>query len=172
MGMNLTHIHEPEAPRKYDVSPHHGALSVPDLEASIAWYRKYFGFAVEIRFEMPEAGLTGAFIRSGAMRIELFELAGAKPMPAERASVPDDLATHGMKHFAMQVQDAGAVYEYCQEQGFEIALPLMKVGGTTAFYIRDNSGILIEFCEPFAEVGCKETQSGGVSPAVQKGAHA
>ena len=149
MGMNLTHIHEPEAPRSFDVSPHHGALSVPDLEASIAWYRKHFGFAVEIRFEMHEAALKGAFMRSGTMRIELFELAGAKLMPAERASVPDDLATHGVKHFAMEVADAAAVYQYCQEQGVEIAMPLMRAGGTTAFYIRDNSGILIEFCEPF-----------------------
>jgi hypothetical protein len=34
---------------------HHGGVSVPDLEASIRWYREVLGFEVEHRFEIPKA---------------------------------------------------------------------------------------------------------------------
>jgi methylmalonyl-CoA/ethylmalonyl-CoA epimerase len=32
---------------------HHGGVSVPDLDASIAWYRTMLGFEVEQRFPLP-----------------------------------------------------------------------------------------------------------------------
>jgi catechol 2,3-dioxygenase-like lactoylglutathione lyase family enzyme len=39
----------------------HGGVSVPDLEASIRWYRDVLGFEVEHRFEIPKARATEHF---------------------------------------------------------------------------------------------------------------
>src|SRR4051794_25332367 len=91
-------VNEPAPPHPFDVSPHHFCLSVPDLEASIAWYREMLGFSVEIRHTMPAQDCRGAFLRRGGARIELFEVDGAAPMADSRREVDEDLKTHGAKH--------------------------------------------------------------------------
>jgi hypothetical protein len=67
---------------------HHAGVSVPDLEASIRWYRDVLGFEVEQRFEIPNARAKVAMIKRGALRMELFQVEQAKPLPDERR-IPD-----------------------------------------------------------------------------------
>ena len=45
-----------------ELKHHHGGVSVPDLEASIRWYREVLGFEVENRFEIPKAHAKVAMI--------------------------------------------------------------------------------------------------------------
>ena len=42
---------------------HHIGLSVSDLDEMIAWYAEALGFALEVRFEVPTAGIRGAMLR-------------------------------------------------------------------------------------------------------------
>ncbi|MDX9875120.1 MAG: VOC family protein, partial [Spongiibacteraceae bacterium] len=58
---------------------HHGGVSVPDLDAAIAWYHEVLGFEVEQRFFIDAANASVAMIRNGALSFELFEVAGAAP---------------------------------------------------------------------------------------------
>ena len=74
---------------------HHGGISVPDLEASIRWYHDTLGFEVEQRFEIPKAHARVAMIRRGSLRMELFEVEDAKPLPEDRRLPDRDLKTHG-----------------------------------------------------------------------------
>ncbi|HEY4973922.1 MAG TPA: VOC family protein, partial [Steroidobacteraceae bacterium] len=60
---------------------HHGGVSVPDLEASIRWYHDMLGFEVEHRFEIPKAHAKVAMIKRGALRMELFQVENADPLP-------------------------------------------------------------------------------------------
>lgn len=145
MPIHLQHVREP-APANHplDVRAHHCALSVPDLEASIAWYREMLGFGVEMRQEMPDVPLKGAFLRRGDFRIELFEVAGAKTMPPERRAVEEDLRTHGTKHMALAVSDVRAAAEFLRAKGVEIVMEPTQIEDTVACYVRDNSGILVE----------------------------
>ncbi|WP_334184614.1 VOC family protein [Novosphingobium sp.] len=74
---------------------HHGGVSVPDLEAAIAWYGEMLGFALEHRFFIEKANAKAAFVKNGSLRFELFEVVGAAPLPDERRFPPSDLRTHG-----------------------------------------------------------------------------
>jgi methylmalonyl-CoA/ethylmalonyl-CoA epimerase len=150
MTITLERIRQPEPPdHPFPVTPHHCALSVPDLEASIRWYLEMLGFAVEIRQEMSHIPLKGAFLKRGDFRIELFEMPGAAPLPPARRDVHEDLRTHGTKHMALQVPNAREALTFLVARGVQVAMQPLEIDGTVACYIRDNSGNLIELVEPF-----------------------
>lgn len=149
MTFKLERVNEPAIPHPLDITPHHVGLSVPDLAASVAWYREMFGFTVEMYQEVSHVPFKGAFLKRGDFRLELFELPGANPLPPERREVDQDLRTHGTKHMALCVPSIDAALAFLRPRGVEVAMEPMSVEGTRACYIRDNSGILIELCEPF-----------------------
>lgn len=125
---------------------HHGGVSVPSLEAAIAWYCDVLGFAVEKRFHIAAAGAEVAMLRRGALRFELFEVAGAKPLPEERRHPPSDLETHGNKHLAFRIDDLESFLDVMQERGADIAFVVRESFGRSCF-LRDCAGNLIEFVE-------------------------
>lgn len=134
-------------PPPFDLRAHHCGLSVPDLEASITWYREMLGFSVEFRTAMPHVPFRGAFLRRGGTRVELFERPGAAPLPSERRNPDSDLATHGTKHMALEVSDLRAAFAFLTSRGVEVAMPPFSGEAMSGGYIRDNSGILIELIE-------------------------
>ena len=129
------------------LKPLHLGISVPDLEASIVWYRDMLGFSLEQRGFIEPANAKIAFIKNGDFSIELFEVAGAEPMPDSRRYPNQDIATHGTKHIAFEVQDIRKLIDTLKQKGVEVAMDIFKMENTLAAFIRDNSGVLIEFIE-------------------------
>lgn len=84
-----------------ELSVHHVGVSVPDIDASIAWYGKMFGLTLEMRQHLPLIPAEIAFLRRGALRIELFQVNGAATLPPDRREPNRDVRTHGTKHCAM-----------------------------------------------------------------------
>lgn len=125
---------------------HHGGVNVPDLEAAIEWYNSVLGFNVEKRFEIPPANAKVAMVRNGSMRFEIFEKAGAAPLPEERRMPITDLQTCGNKHVAFQVEDIDVMLEHFTNNGVDIAFVVKEAFGRGCF-IRDCAGNLIEFVE-------------------------
>lgn len=121
-------------------------MSVPDLEASIAWYARVLDFAVEKRFEIPSANAKVAMLQRGELRIELFEVTGAAALPAERRHANTDIKTHGNKHVAFAIENVDAVVKALKERGADIEFVGRFEFGSNIF-IRDNAGNLIEFVE-------------------------
>ena len=132
-----------------DFSFHHGGVSVPDLEAAIAWYGRVLGFEVEKRFYIEPARAHAAMIRKGPLRFELFEVAGAAPLPAGRSHPPSDLMTHGNKHCAFRVADLDAFVAEMGEKGVPVPFVVRETFGKGCF-INDCAGNLIEFVEETA----------------------
>jgi methylmalonyl-CoA/ethylmalonyl-CoA epimerase len=129
--------------------PHHFGISVPDLDAAVAWYERMLGFTLEQQLSIEKIPARIAFVRRDQYRIEIFEVPGAAPLPEERR-VPDlDLRTHGNKHMCFEVPDVPAAVAALRGAGADIAFELNVDGNPTAF-IRDASGNLIELLEPFA----------------------
>lgn len=125
---------------------HHGGVSVPSLEEAIQWYGHVLNFEVEKRFFIEAANAHVAMVRNGSLRFELFEVAGAAPLPDERRWPPSDLQTHGNKHVAFGVEDIEAFVAEVEAKGADIAFIVREAFGSSCF-LRDCAGNLIEFVE-------------------------
>lgn len=135
-----------ERPAIGSLAFHHVGVSVPDLIAAIDWYARVLGFALERRFRIDAVDADVAFIRRGDLRVELFEVAGAAPLPAHRRSVPGDLRTHGTKHVAFAVADLAMFMADVRARGGDIAAVIDEDFGRGLF-VRDCAGNLIEVVE-------------------------
>jgi methylmalonyl-CoA/ethylmalonyl-CoA epimerase len=126
-----------------DLKHHHGGISVPDLEASIRWYAEVLDFEVEQRLEIPAIPAKVAMLRRGDLRLELFEVPGAQPLPEERRHPNLDLGTHGNKHLAFAIKDLDSAERELRNRGADIVWVRRFEFGANIF-LRDNSGNLIE----------------------------
>jgi methylmalonyl-CoA/ethylmalonyl-CoA epimerase len=125
---------------------HHGGISVPDLDAAIAWWNGVLGFEVAQRFAIPAIPAEVAMLANGPLHIELFHVAAAKPLPAERRQPDTDVYTHGNKHVSFAVENVQEFAAELRRRGADIVwVKEMKHGSN--IFIRDNAGNLIEFVE-------------------------
>ena len=146
---------------------HHVAVSVPELERAIEWYQAILGFEVEHRFEVAAIPARAAFIRRGALRIELWEASGGATVPPQRREPNSDLLTGGTKHVAFRVTDLQGCLVRLQARGVDIAAvqrqptePMRAEedpadatrGPAFAAFIRDPGGTLVELLDT-ARVG-------------------
>ncbi len=125
---------------------HHGAMSVPDLDAAIAWYARVLSFELEKRFQIPSIPAEVVLLRREQMRIELFEVLGASPLPPERLLPDSDNRTHGNKHVAFAVPDVDAAAAHLRAQEADIVWVKRFPWGANIF-LRDVAGNLIELVE-------------------------
>jgi methylmalonyl-CoA/ethylmalonyl-CoA epimerase len=125
---------------------HHGAVSVPNLDESIDWYKNMLGFEVEQRFKIPGAAVEFAMMKRGDLRVELFGAENSKPMEASQRQPNTAFQTQGSLHFAFAVADVKSLAEDLRARGADIVWVRDFEFGSNAF-IRDNAGNLIEFVE-------------------------
>lgn len=126
---------------------HHGGVSVPDIEESIRWYRDVLGFDVELRAHLAAANADIAMLQRGPLRIELFQVQGAAPLPEERR-IPDlDLKTHGNKHVCFGIRSVDEAEREFRAKNVDIVFIKRMPGLQPNIFIRDNAGNLIEFIE-------------------------
>jgi methylmalonyl-CoA/ethylmalonyl-CoA epimerase len=132
---------DPKPPRSMRI--HHCAISVPNVEESIAWYREMLGFEVVWRTKIPGLDVDLVQLRGAGFLLELFQVPGAAPLPEGRSHPDIDFRTHGVKPFAIEVSDApGFVWEL-QAKGVEL-VHVAEFEGTYGAFILDNSRNLIE----------------------------
>ena len=132
---------------RFDLRPHHAGISVPDLDASIAWYCDMLGFTVDLVMDIPADTGRLAMLKNGDFRVELFEVPGAAPLPDDRRYVDKDIRTHGMKHMAYLVRNVETLIAELRARGVDIVWDVQEHGGMKAAFVRDNSGNLVELME-------------------------
>jgi methylmalonyl-CoA/ethylmalonyl-CoA epimerase len=76
---------------------------------------------VEFQFHVAAIGGNGAFLSLGSLKLELWELTGAKPVPEERKTPNLDLLTNGTKQMAFSVPDLQSTLEALFHAGVKIA---------------------------------------------------
>jgi methylmalonyl-CoA/ethylmalonyl-CoA epimerase len=132
----------------FEISPHHFGISVPNLEESIAWYRKMLGFEVVQRMTQgADNAMIVALLQRGNFYLELFQVAGAKPLPEYRRDPTADLRVHGLKQMAFQVSDVLAATKELKAKGAEVAMGPVDSPGVVFVFIRDNSGNTFELIQ-------------------------
>ena len=125
------------------------------MEASIKWYRDVLGFTVAKQMDMGQGKIT--FMKLGDFYIELFAIPGSQPPVDFQNKMGQDQAIQGTKHMAFVVKDLPKFADNLKKRGVAIASPPGGPGGLSraddtprALFVRDNSGILLEFVPPSA----------------------
>ena len=131
----------------FDLKPHHLGISVPDLEASIDWYRENLGFSLAKQLTLDAIPAKIAFLNHGDFNIELFEISGASPLPDDRRYPDRDIRTNGTKHIAFAVQDLRKFADTLKDRGVDFAKDVTEMDQTLMAFIRDNAGNLIELMQ-------------------------
>lgn len=126
---------------------HHGGVCVPNLDEAIKWYHDVLGFEFQYKNTIPHAHATFAIVKNGDLRMEIFEVEGAKPLPEERRIPDQDLQTHGNKHVCFAVDDVPAFAEELKQRGADIVWVKVFGNGKANIFIRDLAGNLIEFVQ-------------------------
>ena len=129
------------------LKPLHTGISVSNLEASIDWYRDVLGFELVFKkdFEMLKSHI--AFIRLGDFEIELFEHYDSKELPEERRMPMEDIKTQGTKHICFETSDIETLYEGFRNKDVDIVIGPAPMENDAMGFIRDPSGVLIEFIQ-------------------------
>jgi catechol 2,3-dioxygenase-like lactoylglutathione lyase family enzyme len=137
---------------------HHVAVSTPDAERMIAFYRDGLGF--ELVLDRPwqkgseladtVLGLDRSsgrqvLMRAGDAYVELFEFSSPIPRPAN----PDrPVCDHGYTHLCIDVDDLDDTYERLRAAGIRFHSPPQDLfPGVRTCYSRDPDGNVVEIQE-------------------------
>lgn len=124
----------------------HFAISVPDMDETLKWYSRVFGFEVFDRSEIPGTGIRVAHMAGHGLILEVFNPPGGSTLPESRTIPNEDLLTNGNKHISFGVPDGNAAKRELEAEGVEIVMEA-KVDDTYGIFIHDNTGNLIEIFE-------------------------
>jgi len=125
----------------------HAGISVNDMEESLAWYEKNLGFRlVKDDGYVPPLEARICFVERDGFQMELFQYREPRPLPEERLTPNTDLQTVGTKHVAFSVENMAALKERFLANGADIAFET-EMNGDHVMFVRDCSGVLLEFIE-------------------------
>lgn len=124
----------------------HVGISVENMEEALAWYKRNLDFELVKDDYVPPLGTRICFIQNGSFQLELFKYDEPKSIPEDRLVPNSDLQTVGTKHVAFAVPDMKGLKERFIANGVDIAHEVVMEGNNVMF-VRDNSGVLIEFIE-------------------------
>ncbi len=126
---------------------HHTAISAIDMAESIAFYEQ-FGFRAVLHWKDPDGELEIAHLKLGANYLEIFWYRNQVPAPKTAGSLATDLPRIGIKHFALEVDSVHEAKDFVENHGIASNIEVQQGRtGVSYFFIKDPSGILIEFVE-------------------------
>ena len=129
---------------------HHIGLSVSDLEAMIAWYADALGFAQELRFEIPGAGIHGAMLRRpDGTGLELLHHPASQPR--QLGDPHSAIMSQGYGHWALAVNDVAAAHDELLRAGAQEVWgprPAPPPAPGSMSYVTDPEGNLFELVGP------------------------
>ncbi len=136
---------------------HHTAISTPNLERAVAFYRDVLGFKEITDFTWPVGstvidGIVGlkdssartVMLNAGNAMIEFFQYEAPTPKPGDPARPVSD---HGITHIGLDVRDLDAEYERLKAAGMTFHCPPQDLGDIKTTYGRDPDGNVIELQE-------------------------
>jgi len=146
------------SPERSAVAPvsgvHHIAITVSDLDRSVAWYSKVFGLVETMRAggsgpqvsavtQVPDARVTAVFLTVGDVHVELLHHE-TEGQPFDRRN--NDIGT---MHVCFLVPDVDQAYEALRHEDVAINAPPVHntegpLRGWSALYLRDPDGIQLE----------------------------
>ena len=115
---------------EFKITPAHYAISVADLDESIAWYEEMLGFQlIEKSYAGPPQSMI-AILQNGDFRMELFLHDDTQPMPEFFRDPDAHPRQQGPQHIAFWVDDLDGLMEQLTAKGVKVlvGMALRKVG--------------------------------------------
>jgi len=130
-----------------NLSIHHVAIAVHDLDVALAFYRDTMGLEMTRRCEVPEEGVEIAFLSAGEGEIELLrsldEESGLARFLEKRGE--------GLHHICLAVADIEVAVERLRAAGARLLSeePRVNAHGTRYVFVHPQSahGVLLELYE-------------------------
>lgn len=134
----------------------HTAISVADMERSLAFYRDLLGMKVEMDVEstsrklgvivgLPDAQSRIVMLNAGNQRIELFQYRApvGESLPEDRRQ-----CDNGLTHIAFNITDMDGMCAKLKEKGVEFYSEVQTMGREMrVVYFKDPDGVTLEFME-------------------------
>lgn len=115
----------------------HVAITVKDIDASIAWYTSMLGFSVNSMRDIPERGLRIAFLEAGGhAMLELFGFIDSQTTQDGPVLRPEET---GIKHLSFFVEDLDAPCQRLRAAGITFT-----TATSTRAVFQDPDGIVLE----------------------------
>jgi catechol 2,3-dioxygenase-like lactoylglutathione lyase family enzyme len=136
---------------------HHTAISTPDFERALAFYRDLLGFEEMMNGGWPKGiesidrliGLRDSSARMAMLKLrnamlEIFEFASPAPKPGDPDRPVNDC---GLTHICLHVSGIDDEYQRLRNAGMRFHSPPLDAGPTRCCYGRDPDGNVIELLE-------------------------
>lgn len=136
---------------------HHVAISTPNMERALGFYRDLLGFEEVMRggwepgvaiidqvLNLKDCSATQVMLKGGNLCIELFEFKTPTPAPKDPKKPVCD---HGHTHLCLDVVDIDSVYQKLVDAGIEFHTPPQDFGAIKSTYGRDPDGNVFEIQE-------------------------
>jgi len=123
---------------------HHISVTVKDVERSLSFYNKHFGFERHMEFKKPDLSGRTLMAKCDNIILEFFQFEGMK----ENKDKLDDIMVKGMNHIAFSFDDVTKKCEELKKAGLKIKIgPKVGSSGFKYAFIEDPDGIQIELIE-------------------------
>ncbi len=124
----------------------HIGISVANLDITVDWYNRIFGFTELHRDEIPGIGAKVCHMQAKGFVLEIFQFPGSAPISDERHSFSEDTLTCGNKHFSLGISDIKTAIAQLEGAGIPIAA-VRELHGKQNIFINDIAGNVIELSE-------------------------
>ena len=131
----------------FKLRPLHYAISVQDLDASLAWYEEMFGFTEISRTYVDPAKAVCVTAGSDVFQIEIFRQDETIPMEDWRKDPDANVQHQGSQHICFEVDDLEGFIAELRAKGATILFGPVFMGDISLYYIADNNGIPIELMQ-------------------------
>lgn len=126
--------------------PHHTAISVRDLDKSLAFY-KVLGYEQVHRYDEEDGSMSIVHLKLGDSFLEIFAYQKNKNEKPVEYTYANNLEAIGVKHIALRTDDIEASLADLISKGLADKDTKITFGRTKVayFFIKDPDGVWVEF---------------------------
>ncbi|WP_051215681.1 VOC family protein [Granulicoccus phenolivorans] len=121
-------------PERYHL--HHVHMFASDVDATIAFYQRWFD--AHVAWDGGYAGARNVFLKIGLGAMHLYDQA------------PRDLGRNAVHHLGIQVVGLEDLYARMEQAGLDLRNPIRVTGGSKYFMLAAPDNVLLELFEPGA----------------------